>query len=398
VDRERLAGLSAEFAREIGALETTIHELAGEVFTIGSPKQLGDVLFDRMGFKGGRKGKSGQYSTDQSVLEALAADGLEMATRVLEWRQLSKLRSTYTEALQAAINPDTQRVHTSYSLVGAQTGRLSSTEPNLQNIPIRTEIGRQIRDCFVAEPGHVLLSADYSQIELRLMAHVTGDPELVRAFQEGRDVHTATAAKVFDVSLDQVTAAQRRSAKTVNFAVMYGQKDFGLSRQLRIPLKEARDLIDAYFSEFPGVLQFTEATLNQARQDGYVTTLPPYRRKRYTPGIHAGNRNERLSAEREAVNAPIQGTAADVIKIAMIKVDAAMRAAGLKSRMILQVHDELLFELVPEEEEQMLRLVTQEMENAYALQVPLKVETKVGCNWRDVEPTAGAEPGDEVAG
>jgi DNA polymerase-1 len=211
-------------------------------------------------------------------------------------------------------------------------------------------------------------------------------------------VHTATAAKVFDVSLDQVTAAQRRSAKTVNFAVMYGQKDFGLSRQLRIPLKEARDLIDAYFSEFPGVLQFTEATLNQARQDGYVTTLPPYRRKRYTPGIHAGNRNERLSAEREAVNAPIQGTAADVIKIAMIKVDAAMRAAGLKSRMILQVHDELLFELVPEEEEQMLRLVTQEMENAYALQVPLKVETKVGCNWRDVEPTAGAEPSDEVAG
>jgi DNA polymerase-1 len=234
-----------------------------------------------------------------------------------------------------------------------------------------------------------LLSADYSQIELRIMAHVTADPELVRAFQEGRDVHTATAARVFGVPIGEVTSDQRRSAKTVNFAVMYGQREFGLGRQLRIPVKEAQALIEAYFAEFPGVLEFTESTLSQARKDGCVTTLPPYRRKRYIPGIHAGNRNERLAAEREAVNAPIQGTAADVIKVAMLKVDAAMRQAGVRSRMILQVHDELLFEIVPEEEQQMLRLVKEAMESAYKLDVPLDVETKVGCNWRDVQATSG---------
>jgi DNA polymerase-1 len=231
-----------------------------------------------------------------------------------------------------------------------------------------------------------LFSADYSQIELRILAHVSKDPELVRAFQEDQDVHAATAARVFGVPLEEVTSEQRRSAKTVNFAVLYGQKEFGLSRQLRISSREARELIDAYFARFPGVLEYTEGTLRQARTQGFVTTLPPYRRRRYTPGIHAGNRNERLAAEREAVNAPAQGTASDIIKAAMLKVDAAMRAAGLRSRMILQVHDELLFELAPEEEAQMVRLVTHEMENAYTLDVPLRVGVKIGLNWRDVAP------------
>ncbi|HEU4752658.1 MAG TPA: DNA polymerase, partial [Armatimonadota bacterium] len=273
----------------------------------------------------------------------------------------------------------------------AATGRLSSSDPNLQNIPIRTEVGREIRAAFVPAPGMKLLSADYSQVELRIMAHVCRDPELVRAFQEERDVHATTAARVFGVPLSEVTAEMRRSAKTVNFAVLYGQKEFGLSRQLRIPVREARELIDAYFARFPGVLQYTEQTLQQARKWGYVQTLPPYCRKRYIPGIHAGNRNERLAAEREAVNAPIQGTASDIIKAAMLRVEAALRDRGLRSRMILQVHDELLFEIPPEEEAVMVPLVRAEMESAYSLDVPLKVEVKTGCNWRDVEPTSGGD-------
>lgn len=389
VDCTELRNLSRRLGERIAELEQKAHEIAGKPFNLGSPKQLQEILFVEMGLPSGRKTKTG-YSTDSDTLQDLAAVH-PLPAIILEYREVAKLKSTYADALQSLVDPQDGRVHTHLNQTVAATGRLSSSDPNLQNIPIRTEIGREIRAAFVPAQGMKLLSADYSQIELRLMAHVTGDPELVRAFQEGRDVHTATAAKVFAVPLAEVTSSQRRSAKTVNFAVMYGQKDFGLSRQLRIPLKEAHDLIEAYFAEFPGVLQFTEATLNQARQDGYVTTLPPYSRKRYTPGIHAGNRNERLSAEREAVNAPIQGTAADVIKIAMIKVADAMRKAGVRSRMILQVHDELLFEIVPEEEEQMLRLVAHEMQHAYALQVPLDVETKVGCNWRDVEPTAFAE-------
>jgi len=389
VDCTELRNLSRRLAERIAELEHKAYEIAGKPFNLGSPKQLQEILFVEMGLPSGRKTKTG-YSTDSDTLQDIAAVH-PLPAIILEYREVAKLKSTYADALQSLVDPQDGRVHTHLNQTVAATGRLSSSDPNLQNIPIRTEVGREIRAAFVPATGMKLLSADYSQIELRLMAHVTGDPELVRAFREGRDVHTATAAKVFAVPLEQVTSSQRRSAKTVNFAVMYGQKDFGLSRQLRIPLKEAHDLIEAYFAEFPGVLQFTEATLNQARQDGYVTTLPPYRRKRYTPGIHAGNRNERLSAEREAVNAPIQGTAADVIKIAMIKVAAAMKEANVRSRMILQVHDELLFEIVPEEEEQMLRLVAHEMEHAYALQVPLEVETKVGCNWRDVEPTAFAE-------
>jgi DNA polymerase-1 len=380
VDRERLAGLSTEFAREIGALETQIHELAGEVFTIGSPKQLGDVLFDRMGFKGGKKGKSGQYSTDQSVLEALASDGLEMATRVLEWRQLSKLRSTYTEALQAAINPETGRVHTSYSLVGAQTGRLSSTEPNLQNIPIRTEIGRQIRDCFVAEPGHVLLSADYSQIELRLAAHMADVPPLKEAFAAGEDIHSRTAAEMFG-SVDRDT---RGRAKTINFAILYGISRWGLGQRLGVAADEAQFMIDRYFERFPGIQRYIVQTLETVRERGYSETL--FGRKTWFPRINSKQQAERQGSERAAINAPIQGTSADIIKRAMARMQPALSQAGLGHvRMLLQVHDELVFELPAQDAEAAAPVIQRVMAEAAApavqLDVPLGVEIGVGASW-----------------
>lgn len=385
VNRSELASLSVRLGKRVGELEQQAHAVAGHPFNLGSPKQLQEVLFTEQNLSPGKKTKTG-YSTDSDVLQELALIH-PLPALILEYRELAKLKSTYADALQSLIDPRDGRVHTHLNQTVAATGRLSSSDPNLQNIPIRTEVGREIRRAFIPAPGMKLLSADYSQIELRIMAHVCRDPELVRAFQEGRDVHATTAARVFGVPLAEVTSDQRRSAKTVNFAVLYGQKEFGLSRQLRISVKEARDLIEAYFAEFPGVLEYTESTLQQVRKLGYVTTLPPYCRKRYIPGIHAGNRNERLSAEREAVNAPIQGTASDVIKAAMIRVDAAMRGAGLRSRMILQVHDELLFEIPPAEEAEMVRLVTSNMREAYQLDVPLEVEVKTGCNWRDVEPT-----------
>ncbi|MFN3648378.1 MAG: DNA polymerase I [Armatimonadota bacterium] len=385
VDTEALRGLSERLARRIQEVEVQAFELAGHPFNLGSPKQLQEILFQEQGLPPGKKTKTG-YSTDSDVLQDLAV-AHPLPALILEYRELSKLKSTYADALRSLVDPRDGRVHTHLNQTVAATGRLSSSDPNLQNIPVRTEVGREIRSAFVPAPGMKLLSADYSQIELRIMAHISRDEALVRAFQENRDVHSATASRVFGVPLEQVTADQRRSAKTVNFAVLYGQKEYGLSRQLRIGVAEAKGLIEAYFERFPGVLGYTEDTLQQARKLGYVTTLPPYRRKRYAPGIHAGNRNERLSAEREAVNAPVQGTASDIIKAAMIRVDAAMRAAGLRSRMILQVHDELLFEIVPEEEAEMTRLVCREMEQAYELSVPLRVEVKVGCNWRDVEGT-----------
>ena len=384
VNREELRALSDRLAKRIAEIEQEAYQAAKHPFNLGSPKQLQEILFNELNLPSGKRTKTG-FSTDSDVLQDLAVVH-PLPGLILQWRELAKLKSTYTDALVNLIDPRDGRVHTHLNQTVAATGRLSSSDPNLQNIPVRTEVGREIRSAFVPAPGMRLLSADYSQIELRLMAHVTGDPELVRAFQEGRDVHAATAAKVFGVPLDQVSADQRRSAKTVNFAVLYGQKEFGLSRQLRIGVKEAKDLIDAYFAQFPGVLEYTEKTLQQARRLGYVTTLPPYHRKRYAPGIHAGNRNERLTAEREAVNAPIQGSASDIIKAAMIQVDRSMRERGLRSRMLLQVHDELLFEIVPEEEGEMIRLVREQMESAYPLNVPLEVEVKVGGNWRDVEP------------
>lgn len=380
VDRDRLAGLSTEFAHAIGELEGVIHGLAGQPFTIGSPKQLGDILFDKMGLKGGKKGKSGQYSTDQSVLEQLAGEGLEMPTRVLEWRQLTKLRSTYTEALQAAINPETQRVHTSYSLVGAQTGRLSSTEPNLQNIPIRTEIGRQIRDCFVAEPGNVLLAADYSQIELRLAAHMADVPALKEAFANNEDIHSRTAMEMFG-TVDRDT---RGRAKTINFAILYGISRWGLGGRLGVPAEEAQAMIDRYFERFPGIQRYIHETLESVREKGYSETL--FGRKVWFPRINAKVQHERQGSERAAINAPIQGTSADIIKRAMSRMMPALRKEGLGHvRMLLQVHDELVFEL-PEGDVEAAGPVIREVMSqaalpAVTLDVPLGIEIGTGASW-----------------
>ncbi len=380
VDRERLAGLSATFAEEIARLEAQIHELAGGPFTIGSPKQLGEVLFDKLGHKSGKKGKTGQYSTDQSVLERLAGDGAEIATKVLEWRQLSKLRSTYTEALQAAINPATGRVHTSYSLVGAQTGRLSSTEPNLQNIPIRTELGRQIREAFVAEPGNVLLAADYSQIELRLAAHMADVPELKEAFAHGEDIHARTAQEMFG----EVNRDTRGRAKTINFAILYGISRWGLAGRLGVTSDEAQAMIDRYFERFPGIRRYIHATLESVRGQGFSETL--FGRKTWFPRINASNPNERMGSERAAINAPIQGTSADIIKRAMARMMPALDAAGLGHvRMLLQVHDELVFEL-PEGDVAAASQVIREVmagaaEPAVKLSVPLGVEIGTGPSW-----------------
>jgi len=380
VDRERLASLSATFAAEIAKLEGEIHTLAGQEFTIGSPKQLGEILFDKLGYKGGKKGKTGQYSTDQSVLERLAGEGAEMATKVLEWRQLSKLRSTYTEALQAAINPDTGRVHTSYSLVGAQTGRLSSTEPNLQNIPIRTELGRQIRDAFVAEPGNVILAADYSQIELRLAAHMADVPALKEAFAEGQDIHARTALEMFG----EVNRDTRGRAKTINFAILYGISRWGLAGRLGVSSDEAQAMIDRYFERFPGIRAYIHSTLESVRTNGYSETL--FGRKCWFPRIGSSNPNERMGSERAAINAPIQGTSADIIKRAMVRMMPALEAAGLGHvRMLLQVHDELVFEL-PEDDvaaasDVIRNVMAGAAQPAVTLSIPLGVEIGTGPSW-----------------
>jgi DNA polymerase I len=380
VDRERLSGLSTEFAAQIARLESVIFEKCGQSFTIGSPKQLGEILFDKLGYKGGKKGKTGQYSTDQSVLEGLAGQGAEVATLVLEWRQLSKLKSTYTDALQAAINPETGRVHTSYSLVGAQTGRLSSNEPNLQNIPIRTEIGRQIRDAFVAEPGNVLLAADYSQIELRLAAHMADVPALKEAFAAGEDIHARTAMEMFG-TVDRDT---RGRAKTINFAILYGISRWGLGGRLGVSADEAQAMIDRYFERFPGIQRYIHETLESVRECGYSQTL--FGRKTWFPRIGSKNQAERQGSERAAINAPIQGTSADIIKRAMARMMPALAQAGLpRVKMLLQVHDELVFELpegdVEEARPVIERVMATAAEPAVKLSVPLGVEIGTGLSW-----------------
>jgi DNA polymerase-1 len=380
VDRERLAGLSGEFAEAIASLEAEIFVLAGQPFTIGSPKQLGEILFDKLGYKGGKKGKTGQYSTDLSVLETLAGQGAEVATKVLEWRQLSKLRSTYTEALQAAINPATGRVHTSYSLVGAQTGRLSSTDPNLQNIPIRTELGRQIRDAFVADSGNVLLAADYSQIELRLAAHMADVPALKEAFAQGEDIHARTAMEMFG----HVDRDTRGRAKTINFAILYGISRWGLAGRLGTSAEEAQAMIDRYFERFPGIQGYIHATLESVRARGFSETL--FGRKTWFPRIDSKNQAERQGSERAAINAPIQGTCADIIKRAMVRMGPALTAAGLPHvRMLLQVHDELVFEL-PEGDvgaaaPVIERVMAEAALPAVRLDVPLGIEIGIGTSW-----------------
>jgi len=380
VDRARLSRLSEEFAKETARLEGEIHGIAGQEFTVGSPKQLGDILFDKLGFKGGKKGKSGQYSTDHSMLEKLAGEGAEIAKKVLEWRQLAKLKSTYTDALQEAINPDTGRVHTSYSLVGAQTGRLSSTDPNLQNIPIRTLIGRQIREAFVPDEGNFLLAADYSQIELRLAAHMADVPTLKEAFAQGEDIHARTAKEMFG----EVNRDTRAQAKTINFAILYGISRWGLAGRLEVEPDEAQAMIDTYFQRFPGIQRYIHETLETVRERGYSETL--FGRKTWFPRINSKNVAERQGSERAAINAPIQGTSADIIKRAMVRMMPALDDAGLGHvRMLLQVHDELVFELpegdVAAASPIIERVMAEAAGPAVKLDVPLDIEIGTGISW-----------------
>jgi DNA polymerase-1 len=383
IDTAVLATMSSELERESAAKAKEIYEIAGSEFNISSPRQLGDVLFNRLNLpKPVKYGKGRTISTAVDVLEALAEE-FPIARKVLDYRQLTKLKSTYVDALPALINPATGRLHTTFGQTGTATGRLSSANPNLQNIPIRTELGRGIRAAFIAEPGHVLLTADYSQIELRLLAHFSRDPLLVEAYRRGDDIHTLTASQVFGVPPLMVTPDHRRQAKVVNFGIVYGLSAFGLSQQLGIEPSEAKQFITAYFERYRGVRGFIDKTLEEARRDLKVRTL--HGRVRPIPDINSKNANQRGFAERTAVNTPLQGTAADLIKVAMIRIDAALQERGLRSRMTLQVHDELVFEVPEREVEEMQSLVREHMERAHALAVPLLVEMGVGPNWRDLE-------------
>ncbi len=378
LDRAMLARLSGNFGERILSLEARIHDAAGQRFNIHSPKQLGELLYETLGIDGGKKTKSGQWATDQSVLEKLA-EAHEVPRLVLELRQLAKLKSTYTDALQALIHPQTGRVHTSYNQAITSTGRLSSSDPNLQNIPIRSDEGREIRKAFVAEDGHVLISADYSQIELRLMAHFSGDEMLSRAFARGEDIHAATAAAVNQVPLDAVTGDMRRRAKAVNFGILYGMSPFGLARQLGIARGDAQAFIDAYFRQYPKVRGFMDATLETARAEGYVETLLGHRV--YVPDIMARNGMNRQYAERTAINAPLQGSAADIIKVAMIRLHRRLCEQAPQARLILQVHDELVVEAPVGLQQQVTQIMRHEMEQAVSLRVPLTVDIGAGPNW-----------------
>ena len=383
VDPERLRQLSNDFSVRMAELEVQAQALAGRPFNLGSPKQIGDVLFGDMGLDGGKKTATGVWSTDASVLEDLAVKGHALPRVLLDWRQLSKLRGTYTEALVAAISPRTGRVHTSYALASTTTGRLSSSDPNLQNIPIRTEEGRKIRQAFVAEPGNLLVSADYSQIELRLLAHIGDISQLKRAFLDGLDIHAMTASEMFGVPVEGMPAETRRRAKAINFGIIYGISAFGLANQLGIPQDEAGAYIRTYFERFPGIRAYMDKTRALVREQGFVTTL--FGRKINIPMIRSKSAGERQFAERAAINAPIQGAAADVMRRAMIRMPAALADAGLKARMLLQVHDELVFEAPQAEVDTLIRVARHVMENAalpaVAFSVPLLVEARAATNW-----------------
>lgn len=379
LDQDALKRLSQDLAVRLVEIEKDVHQLAGQSFNIGSPKQLGEILFDVMKLGAGKKGKTGAYSTDSSVLEELAEQGHSIAQRVLDWRQLAKLKSTYTDALQEKIEALTGRVHTAFALAATNTGRLSSTDPNLQNIPIRTEEGKKIRRAFIAAPGNRLISVDYSQIELRLVAEMANIQALKDAFRDGLDIHAATAAQVFGVPLDQMTPDIRRKAKAINFGIIYGISGFGLSRQLGITPGEANSFIKTYLERFHELKVWMEATKSFAREHGYVETL--FGRRCYMPGIQDKNPARRAFAERQAINAPIQGTAADIMKRAMNRVPAALAAAGSHAQMLLQVHDELLFEVPEAEAEQAAALVRAVMEGAASFSVPLVAEAGIGSNW-----------------
>ena len=381
VDRDTLSRMSNAFAQKMAALEPEIHEMAGESFNVGSPKQLGEIMFDKLGYEGGKKGKNGAYSTGADILEDLATIH-DLPKRVLDWRQLSKLKSTYTDALQDHINPETGRVHTSYSIAGANTGRLASTDPNLQNIPVRTEDGRRIREAFIADTGNVLVSLDYSQIELRILAHVAGIDSLKQAFRDGSDIHAMTASEMFDVPLDQMTPDIRRQAKAINFGVIYGISGFGLARNLRIPRSEAQGFIDRYFERFPGIKEYMDQTVAFAKENNRVETL--FGRVIHTPEINAKGPTAGF-AKRAAINAPIQGTAADIIRRAMIKMPGAIE--HLPAKMLLQVHDELLFEVHEDAVENLIQTARDVMQTAcdpvVKIDVPLIVDAGQGAHWAE---------------
>jgi DNA polymerase I len=383
IDPDMLSRLSGDFAQRMLQFEQEAYGLAGREFNIGSPKQLGEILFDEMGLPGGSKTKTGAWSTDASILEQLAEQGHDLPRKVLDWRELSKLRSTYTEALAQAINPKTGRVHTSYALASTTTGRLSSNDPNLQNIPIRTEEGRRIREAFIAEKGAVLVSADYSQIELRLLAHVADIPQLKQAFADNIDIHAMTASEMFGVPVKDMPAEIRRQAKAINFGIIYGISAFGLARNLGIEREEAGAYIKKYFERFPGIRDYMEATKTFARANGYVKTI--FGRRIWVSGIKSKNPQERAFAERQSINAPLQGAAADIIRRAMIRLPDALARAGLSARMLLQVHDELVFEAPKHEAEALCALAREVMEAApepaAVLSVPLTVEAKAGATW-----------------
>ncbi|MDX2104221.1 MAG: DNA polymerase I [Alphaproteobacteria bacterium] len=381
VDPDRLRRLSQEFATRLAELEGEIHRLAGHPFAVGSPKQLGKVLFEEQKLPPPKVGKSGDYSTDSSVLEPLAEQGHELPARVLDWRQLAKLKSTYTDALVQQINPRTGRIHTSFALAATATGRLSSTDPNLQNIPVRTEEGRKIRACFIADPGHVLMSADYSQIELRVLADIADIDTLKTAFRDGIDIHAMTASQVFGVPIEGMDPMIRRKAKAINFGIIYGISGFGLARQLGIAQGEAQAFIRAYFERFPGIRAYMDRMKEEARANGYVSTL--FGRRVHLRGIQDRVASIRAFAERQAINAPIQGTAADIVKRAMLRLPPALAAAGLSARMVLHVHDELLFEVPEAEVAATSTLVRQVMEAAATLSVPLVADAGTGASWAE---------------
>ncbi|MDR3532604.1 MAG: DNA polymerase I [Rhodopila sp.] len=381
VDADDLRRMSVDFEARMAVMEQDCHRLAGHPFNVGSPKQLGEVLFDEQKLPGGKRMKTGAWGTDSSVLQGLADQGHELPNRILEWRQLQKLKSTYADALVTDINPETGRVHTSFAMAIASTGRLSSTDPNLQNIPIRTEEGSRIRHAFIAEPGHVLVSADYSQIELRLLAHVADLPVLKESFANGEDIHARTASEVFGIPMEGMDPMTRRRAKAINFGIIYGISGFGLARQLGITPGEARGYIDRYFERYPGIRAYMERTKEDARNKGYVVS--PFGRRCWVPGIADKNGARRAYAERQAINAPLQGGAADIIKRAMVRLPAVLREKGLRSRLLLQVHDELLFEAPEDEAETLAGVAKQVMERAAVLSVPLVVETGMGRTWAD---------------
>ncbi len=383
VDRQILSRLSGELAQAAAAIEDEIYALAGEKINIASPKQLGEILFDKLNLPGGTKTKTGQWSTSAQLLEDLAAEGHELPRKIVDWRQLAKLKSTYTDALPGYINPKTKRVHTSYSMAATTTGRLSSSDPNLQNIPVRTAEGRKIRKAFIAQPGNKLISADYSQIELRVLAHVADIPQLKQAFADGLDIHAMTASEMFGVPIEGMPAETRRRAKAINFGIIYGISAFGLANQLSIRREEASQYIKTYFERFPGIKDYMESTKAFAREHGYVETI--FGRRAYYPEIRASNAQVRAFNERAAINAPIQGSAADIIRRAMVKMEDALKIAGLNAQMLLQVHDELIFETEENEVDNTITVIRKVMENAAmparALSVPLHVDARAADNW-----------------